>query len=182
MPPSESYRELIRKAIQNRTGETILNSSIDHAAVIIEEAFNSAKKKIRILSSRLDPSCYAKDSLCGAAKYFFLDQGHEAEILIESEENIAWSDHPFFQGLLKDGDYAKRLKGRLRVKRVPKKWSTSYKYNFLLLDDYGFRFEPDRSGPAAVAAFFPDGKKDTVDHLSGIFDRLWKESDDLQIN
>lgn len=174
----QGYRDLVRAAMARRSGETILNSSINHAAVITLEAFSCASKSINILTHKLDASCYA-DAVRAAAGAFLADPDHHCKILIEAplwdaDGNFEWEKHPFIVSLSQftksDGDKPARLEIRL----VPKEWAQRYKFNFLLLDDYGLRYEPDRAQPAAVATFYPEGsKKEPVKNLQTIFDDLW---------
>ena len=172
------YREQVRDAIARRTGEALLNGSIDHAAVIVQETFSSAKKSIRLLSSKLDAECYGRLSVRNAAQVFLADPDHSAEILVESSlsddnDNFEWAKHPFLSDLAPFGSDGLK---RLQVRTVPKEWVERYKFNFLLMDDYGYRYESDRKETAAVVAFLPEGEKGTVDNLNGIFDRLWNVS------
>lgn len=174
----QNYRDLVRAAIVRRSGETILNSSVNHAAVITQEAFSCASKSVNILTHRLDASCYA-DGVRTAARAFLADPDHHCKILIEApiwdpEGNFEWAKHPLILSLSeftqKDGDKPPRL----QVKLVPRDWVERYKFNFLIMDDYGLRFEPDRAQPAAVATFYPEGsKKEPVKNLQTIFDDLW---------
>jgi hypothetical protein len=171
----EDYHQQVRDAIARRNGRPILNSNIEHATIIIQEAFNYAKKSIRILSSRLDPACYAQPGVIDAAKVFLADPDHRAQILVESElwdpqDHFEWDKHPLLDAL---ANYRERLELRL----VPRDWIASYTYNFLIMDDYGYRFEADRSLPTAVAAFYPeDGKQPQIKNLEEIFETLWKAS------
>jgi hypothetical protein len=179
MTTMQEYHEEVREAILRRNGKPILNGTIDHAAVIVQESFNNAKNRVRILSSRLDPSCYAKNSVADAAKTFLADPDHKAEILVEpslwdADDNFEWGKHPLVAAL---SDY----KDRFEIRIVPSDWVKRYNFNFLLLDDYGYRYEGDRSRPAAVAAFLPSGaEKPQVNNLNKIFDELWQHSKPYQ--
>jgi hypothetical protein len=175
MTTIQEYHEQVRDAILNRNGRPILNGTIDHASIIVQECFNNAKQRIRILSSRLDPSCYAKPGVTDAAKTFLADKDHCAQILVEPalwdmNSNFEWNKHPLVAALVD-------CKERYEIKLVPAEWTKRYQFNFLLLDDYGYRFESDRSRPAAVAAFLPEGApKPQIDNLNKRFEQLWEVS------
>jgi hypothetical protein len=175
----EQYRERVRDAILQRTGEVFLNADIDHAGVIVQEAFNGARSAIKILSSRLDPSCYARGTLVESAKVFMADPDHSTHVLVESplfdpERNFRWDQHPLVSALSGNENF--------EIRSVPLEWINKYKFNFLLMDDYGFRFEEDRSRAAAVAAFLPaESDKKQVKNLTSIFDRLWGVSQAIQV-
>lgn len=180
MDEIKGYRERVREAISLRNGVPILNGSINHAGIIVAEAFLAAHHKVCLLSHRLDQGCY-DESVRNAAAYFLADPDHKARILIESSiddenNNYQWNKHPFikaFEDYLKEGD-------RLEIRIVPENWVRRYSFNFLILDDYGFRFEADRAKAAAVAAFYPPPKEgeviEDVEHLQSIFDQLWDKS------
>ena len=175
----ESYHEQVREAILLRSGAPVMNSNIDHATIITQEALANAKSKVRILSSKLDPTCYAHPGVIEAARYFLLDPDHRLEILIEAEEiddnrNFDWHGHKLIR----------EFKGKnAEVRLVPKAESARYSFNFMLLDDYGFRYEFDRRRPAAVAGFLPAGAPNAqVENLSSVFSELWAASIPLKLN
>lgn len=177
----QNYRDLVRAAMVRRTGETILNSSINHAAVITQEAFSCAAKSISILTHKLDASCYA-DGVRAAASAFLADPDHHCKILIEAplwdpEGNFEWDKHPFIAHLSEHTKAKLDRSPRLEVRIVPRDTTERYGFNFLIMDDYGLRFEPDRAQPAAVATFYPEGSASgPVKNLQMIFDDLWRVS------
>jgi hypothetical protein len=176
------YRDRVARLIRERTGEALLNGTLDHAAAITQEAFASAEQQVRILSNRLSPDCYAREGVRNAAKFFLADTNHKLRILVESSlwdsgSNFNWSQHPLISDLL---PFA--ASGRLEMKAVPREWVDRYKFNFLLLDDYGFRYEADRARAAAVATFFPEDKKTPVESLAGNFEQLWEVSTEIKLN
>lgn len=176
------YRDRVARLIRERTGEPLLNGSLDHAAAITQEAFASAEDQIRILSNRLSPDCYAREGVRNAAKFFLADGNHRLRILVESAlwdtgSNFNWSQHPLIADLLPFVESK-----RLQMKAVPREWADRYKFNFLLLDDYGFRFEADRNMAAAVATFFPEDKKKPVESMARNFETLWEASTEIKLN
>jgi len=180
LPLLENYQEVVRAAILNRTGSPLLNGSVDHAAMITQEAFNNAKQSIRILSHKLDPDCYGKPGLLNAAKYFLADESHTVDILIESSlwdpaNEFPWETHPFLEAI----SHSKRnLSKQVKIRRVPLKWAELYAFNFMLMDDYGYRYEEDRARPTAVAGFSPPNvKSQQVANLGDIFSRLWEDAE-----
>lgn len=176
----EQYRERVREAILQRTGEMFLNADIDHAGVIVQEAFNGARSAIKILSSRLDPSCYAQGSLVKSARIFMADPEHSTSILVKSplfdpEGNFDWAQHPLVSALHDNKKF--------EMRSVPLDWIKRYRFNFLIMDDYGFRFEEDRGRAAAVASFSPaESDKKQAKNLTSIFDRLWQVSHPIRMN
>jgi hypothetical protein len=174
------YKDTVVRLIRERTGEPLLNGTIDDAAVITQEAFNHATKDVRILSNRLNADCYARESVRNAARTFLATPDHKLRILIESslwdESNkFEWEKHPFIADLKEHLHGHDGTSGRLEVRLVPKSWAQRYKFNFLILDDYGYRYEADRDSSAAVAKFFPEAEKQKgLQALQTNFDMLWK--------
>lgn len=183
-PTLAEYRQLVSRVIRERTGTPIVNGSADHAAVIIQECFNNARGHIRLLSNRLDPDCYADDAVRNSVQAFLAHPAHRLDILVESGQwdpnnEYQWELHPFVRTIL---PFATRNQGdnrppQVRLNIVPAALSEKYGFNFLTLDNYGYRFETDRKVPTAVAAFLPDDKLQPVQNLIRIFDQqLWPQS------
>jgi hypothetical protein len=177
----EIYREKVREAILRRDGVPLLNGDVDHASIVVQEVLSNAKNRVRILSHRLDPDCYAKEAVRNAAAFFLADPDHSLEVLIEAylwddNNNFQWDKHPLISDLKKCDNK------QVQVRLVPKDWSDGYNFNFMLLDDYGYRFESDRARAAAVVAFLPNNGEKTVKHLGGIFEQLWDESKPLPLS
>lgn len=188
MIKADGYRERVRSLIARRTGEPITNGSHDHAAILTEEAFNSARSEVRLLCTRLDPNCFGRTEVRNAARFFLADPDHKARILLEAaiwdeHNNFEWQNHPFLKDLQDFAIEREDCPARLELRLVPMGLIEKYRFNFLLLDDYGFRFEEDRDQPAAVAAFMPkDAPNAAIRNLGAIFDTLWSESKPLHLN
>lgn len=180
IPSLVSYHEQVREAIARRSGEPLLNSTLDHASLIVQEALSAGDDHVHILSSRLDTSCYAKPGLIAAAKAFLAGKNHHLRILVEAQD-FEWVEHPLINELRDQKGDAEH--GGLWLRVVPTAWSSGYNFNFMLLDDFGFRFEADRQSPAAVASFYPKGaKQKQIENLSQIFSTLWEVSRPVELN
>lgn len=184
---TKDYRDKVVRLINERKGEPLMNGSIDDAAIITQEALSHAKDTVRILSHQLNPDCYAREAVRNAAKYFLADPDHKLRILIEASlwdvnSNFEWSKHPLIKDLLEFATGEDPNTRRLAIRLVPKAWVERYKFNFLLLDDYGFRYEADRKSSAAVAKFYPENTKQRLKSLQSNFDILWEASADLVLH
>lgn len=173
------YQLLIRDAISDRTGVPVLNSTFEHASIIVQEMFSNAHE-MRLLSSRLETACYARPALIEAARAFLSDPDHTLRILVEPElhgdTNRDWLKHPLV-ATFRDSKHP------VEMRAVPSDWTNRYRFNFALMDDFGFRFETDRSEPAAVAAFLPANKPmQQVEHLKTLFDTLWGHSAKIDLS
>ncbi|MGA3305348.1 MAG: hypothetical protein ABSC26_04990 [Stellaceae bacterium] len=185
MPTFDQYRDEVREAILLRDGEALINGSIEHAGIITQEALINAQDSVRILSYRLDPDCYADEAVLNAADYFLANPSHHLKILIEAglwnDGNYDWTRHPLIHKLHQS---LTQQNPNFEIRLVPKALAEKYAYNFLVLDDYGYRYEEDRKRPTAVARFLPidDPKKEPVVNLTNIFDSIWEGSEPLDLN
>jgi hypothetical protein len=127
----------------------------------------------------------ADEAVLNAADYFLANPKHQLKILIEaglwSDGNYDWTRHPLINKLLTS---LTQEKPNFEIRLVPKSLAEKYEYNFLVLDDYGYRFEEDRKRPTAVARFLAinDPKKEPVVNLTKIFDSIWDGSDPLDLS
>jgi hypothetical protein len=185
----EAYRERVRHQIMRRTGEPILNGSVDHAAILCQEIFLAGENEILILSNRLDEACFGREGVRNAAKILLGDPDKRMRVLVEWDlwdpnQNFDWSEHPFVESLLHfwspDTDVP-----RFDLRTVHRDYLRRYRFNFMVLDSFGYRFQDDRDYPAAVAAFFPEDRPtdatDTVIRLRGIFDTLYETATPLDM-
>jgi hypothetical protein len=169
MSPTE-YREKVDRLIRSRTGEPILNGSIDHAAILVERMFAHANIRMWILSEGLNARVYGRNTNIEQAKLFLSNPQHEVRVLIEtSSEELR--DNPFTKAF---GRYE-----NVHIRRVPSEYQADYEYHFALVDDYGYRFEGDKHRREAVAAF---GDEAGVQHLAQIYTGLWDASEPVNLS
>ena len=79
----------------------------------------------------------------------FLKRDGKLEILLETDVS---TDHPILSMALNEP--------RISVKQMPVDSLKAYPFNFMVVDDIGFRFESDRDKPAASVAFHYDNDDD----------------------
>lgn len=164
------YRRRVERLAQERSGEPIANGSVDHAAIIIENMFKSAKQQVSILSGNLNARAYGRDEVLEEATLFLAHGAHKARILLEDVDETMLKDHPFIERLGHNEN--------VEIRRVPATVRNSYNYHFLVMDDDSYRFEPKKDEPAAVGVF---GNRDGAAHLSGIFNILWDVSEQIHM-
>lgn len=159
------YAQAFDKALEEGKEFTNFNRDIQHATVIIciALAHAHAKKRVRLLSHMLDPMLYSGQWFLEEAKGF-LDRGGELQILVETEIS---EDHAVY-GLAGPDT-------RLSVRCVPPDIAKSYKFNFMLVDDLGYRFESDREKHEAVVSFGSETGSQIVSDLGNVFDSLWAQ-------
>ena len=162
------YARELDKALKKGAKFANYNKDIQHATIVICTAFHHAKDRVRLLSHELDSVLYAGSWFKREVKGF-LERGGKLEILLESE---VYQDHPLME-------MAARQPKKIDVRRVSNELQAQYPFNFMVVDNIGYRFEHDRAEPAAVFAFNSDDEIHTgnMDTLRTWFDRVFKESE-----
>lgn len=160
------YRDDVRRVFSGKSADPVFNGTIDHASVVIEEAFKAAKSDVRILSKRLDADCWARPAIIEAAQDFLARQGTHIHILVESfGAGGCTHQNEFLAAVKAAGD------GRVEIRVVPPEIVQRYTYNFLVVDDVAYRFEEDRNEHVAVVAGGPSNSGRT-ERLLNIFSAI----------
>lgn len=166
----KDYRKRVEQLAKERTGEPISNGSLDHASVIIEQMFRSAKDHVWILSGNLNARAYGRDDVLEQARLFLAHGKHHARILVEEVDDTMLTEHPFIVEFYDNEN--------VEFRTVSPSMLDQYEYHFLVMDEDCYRFEPQKDEPTAVASF---GDSETAKHLAVIYDVIWEESDELLI-
>lgn len=164
------YRRRVENLARARNGEPIANGSYDHAAVIVEQMFKNAKQQVSILTGNLNARVYGREEVLEEAKLFLAHSSHSARILLEEQDDGAFSDHPFFEELGGNTN--------LEIRYVPADIKQLYDYHFLAMDCDSYRFEPKKDEPVAVAAF---GDESGAKNLLKIFDAMWEVGEKVEL-
>lgn len=175
-----TFRQQVRKVFAGQFTDPIFNGSVDHASIVIEEGFNAARSHVRILAHRLDTASYGRRPIIDAARRFLGREGTHLSILIEDVgPSGCLPDNPFLSEMLalcveEGADVA--------VRSMPRSVVEAYDYNFMLVDDIGYRFEGDRREHVAVVAGGV-AQSDGTEHLRGLYDDiLWNHGVPLPPN
>lgn len=162
-----AYAGALDKALKNQTAFTNFNKDIQHATVIVCMAFRHAENRIRLLSQKLDPVLYGGKWFKDEAEDF-LKRGGRLDILVESDVDPT---HPVMD--LMKGE----RRSQVSMKRVPDTSRSGYTFNFMLVDDIGFRFEHDRNNYEALVMFNEPKNTDLKNSLESWFSHLSEQSD-----
>lgn len=168
---SDEYRASVARALTGADEALVFNGTLDHARIVVEEAFRAAKGHVRILSNQLASECYGAREVIDAARDFLRRPGTRLDILIE-DDSAPVTSQPFLMSASEAGG------SRVRVNVVPAIYVGDYQFNFLTVDDVAYRFESDRTKPIAVVAGGAAARP-TVERLTSIFDRLFDSSGDV---
>lgn len=176
MSDLKRYEQALDEALRSKKPFTTYNRDITHAAIITRVAFCHAGNKVRLLSHRLDPVLYGTGPLQRSIADFLCREGTSLHILVETDLP---GEHPILKLLTDDS------RETMKIKKVPPDLAERYPFNYLVVDEIGYRFESDRQEYAAIASFHDnevDGEGDRMTDIDGLidfFDRLEEKSVDI---
>lgn len=148
----ENYRKLVKRLADEGSGEFIPNGGTEHAEVLIENIFIHAKNIVRVFSGELNARVYGVPNIVDSAKAFLQESSdNKLQILIQdySEDDLSKYVH---HDLIKmchedlDDDAACEIKSVNEM-------DTDVSSHFVIMDEIGYRFEPDREKPTAMGCF-----------------------------
>lgn len=142
MESLNDYAQKFETALRKKRPYKRYNRDMAHASIVVSTAFRHAKESIGLLSHELDPLLYGAPSFDRALNEF-LEGGGRLDILVES--NIH-DDHPIWT-------HKEKWPGQVSIRRIPQDVVDNYQFNFMVVDDAGFRFEADRVNPHALVYF-----------------------------
>lgn len=160
-----AYTNQLEDALKQQKTYSVYNKDLSHAFAIVKTVFLYARVHVRLLSHKLDPSLYGDPDLITSVSTF-LEKGAKLDILIEKEIS---SEHPMLMLHNKYHD-------RLAIAVVASDWVSQYKFNFMVVDDFGYRFEHDRSNHMAIASFYDPRRKEMITSLKYVFDHLFRNA------
>lgn len=162
----DDYRAEVERFASERTGDPFYNSSLEHAAVIIEKMFAHARNEVCIISSHLNARVFGRDEVVDEVQAFLGNANHKVRIILEDDFSALSDGHELLRELRKHTD-------NVEVRQLSDGLKDVVKYHFTLVDEDSYRFEPDKSKWEAVAAF---GDVASASKLKSIFDSIWGNS------
>ena len=119
---------------------------MEHAAIVVETLFATARDEVMILTGNLNTRVYGRDEVVLQAKLFLAsDAENRMRIILEEDRLENRRLHPLLQGL-------SSFKG-LSVRHAPPDLQESYGFHFVAADQDCYRFERDKTKSSAIAAF-----------------------------
>ena len=152
--------------MRRRKPYSAYNRDMVHAKIVVTIAFRQAQEKIRLLSNMLDAELYASKVFMNAAKGFVGDRGGRLNILVETDID---ETHPLRR-------LANEYPENVSIKRVPDEVVETYPFNFMIIDEIGFRVETDRDEPKALVVVH-DTSAPFTDHM-GLLDNIFGSLDE----
>ena len=172
--PAAEYERKVKRLVKRRDGEPLYNNCAQEQAVtILRHLLESAQESACILTGYLNRDVYGREDVVEAAKRLLAGGPRKPTIkmLIEDEDVFSiegGAQHPFIQVMSSCPDHR-----QVDLRVVSKEMQARYKFHFAVMDRDSYRFEPDKNCIGAVAAF---GDAKGGEHLMGLFDQLWAES------
>ena len=163
-----SYAKYVNKCAKEQKSDIIPNSSTDHATILISTFFEHAKQIVRIFSSRLHGEIYNDEDLVKTARDFLLkSKDNQIRILLQeiSTDNFDEVESNEFCKLCLE------FPDQCTIKTATKN-DREISSHFVIMDENGFRFCPDKANPSAFASFNqPTATKNLLDQFKVLFER-----------
>lgn len=166
-----SFREHVRTSAALRQGDLVYNATADHASIIIEHLFASARDRVRILSGELVASIYGNPNIVQRAKEFLGHSDHHLDILVE--RHTFNKTHPLIEEI---GEAE-----NLAISLVKPEVSDRTAYHFMTADDDCYRFEARKNSCVAIAAFGSGAKANPTPRLNSIFAQIAESAEPIDM-
>ena len=177
MSELDDYRKILKDLAAVDSGAFINNSSIDHAATMIEELFRNAKGLVKIVSGLLNPDVYDRPGLLTSVREF-LEKSRDNKISIILQQggqitSLSLASNNFIVFLNKYRD-------QVDLYKVPEYVAETITNHFMVLktlnDNYAWRFEIDTKAHIANGSF---NNGSNGEKLSQKFDDLVTRSEPI---
>lgn len=153
MSDMTSYKRALRELAEAESQQYINNSSMDHAAAMIEELFRNAQGTVCIFSGHLESQVYNRDELRQITTKFLDKPDNKIDIIMQF--NTVDSELALFQN-----DYIALLQEyseKVRLFKAETKKLKTLKNHFMVVKtiagNYALRFEIDTSKHIATGSF-----------------------------
>lgn len=145
------YKKLLKQLADDNSDKFINNSSIDHAAAIIEELFRRTNGVVRILSDHLNPDVYAQAGVKEASVEFLKKDKSKLQIIMQFKEKgrEGMSNNGFLSHLKGFKDKITLFEASEELKKIKNHFMVSITDK----NSYALRYETDIESHIATATF-----------------------------
>ena len=164
------YAKRVDNALREKTPFSTYNRDIMHATEIVAGGFKYAQNEVCLLSHKLDKRLYGTQRIEKLVEDFLSKKNGRLNIIVETDVD---SDHPIIR-------LCRKYPENTTIKRIPDDWQEIYSYNFMTIDDFGYRFEADRKKLSAIVSFNEDEEKETLESIKSCFEFLGNESEAIK--
>ena len=173
----EHYRKLVKRLADEGSSDLIPNGGTEHAEVLIENIFLHARDVVRVFSGELNARVYGASNIVENAKEFMQSgSGKKLQILIQDysyDDHLRYEKHDLIHMCYeKLGSDACEIKAVDDIDKVVDS-------HFVVMDDIGYRFEPDRKKPAAIGCF---NDPEMAQELIVAFDKMFERGKPLDFS
>jgi len=165
----EKYRQMVKRSADLKSKDLLPNGGVEHAEVLIENIFSHASSTIRVFSGHLNNRVYGSDSVVTEATAFLENPNNRLMILLQDIEE--WS-------ALNDNRLVGLCDSEAPDRCIIKKASSEDKdieSHFVVMDDSGYRIEPDKSKPTGIGCF---NDTELAAKLNQHFDEMFERADE----
>jgi len=170
------YEIMVKKLADIKSSELIPNGGTAHAEVLIENIFAHAQDVVRIFSGQLNARIYGSSSVIDEAREFLQSGvGKRIKVLVQDlgeEKSNLLKTHKLISMCLEVDP------GACEFKTVAEE-DKSIASHFVIMDDLGYRLEPDKSKSTGVGCF---NDRETAIKLNSVYDDMFERADTIQLN
>ena len=149
----DEYRALVRRALYERNKLPVLNGTVDHAVILFEEMLLHADQYFALYTTRLNPDIYGSKAVVDAASLFLAHDKANFEIVFDEDiSSSAAHDNALIAVL------GQKTAATVSAFIAPTARADAIPFHFAILDNWGFRFEPDKNENSAIAVFGDEEK------------------------
>ena len=164
------YIDMVEAAALSKHGERFLNTSLAHAAVIVQRIIAEAYRSVSILSHSLDPRVYGRNRTLDTTSRFLDEAPRRMRILVEEGNESVHAESPFFNKF--------KNHPNLELRVVPSHLEEKYRFHFVVADNESYHFKPDKAKATAIVAF---GHAEIANKLESLFETIWERSGGEQL-
>lgn len=167
-----AYKQRVNKALAKKRPFSTYNRDIMHATEIVAGGFKYAEYEVNLLSHELDKRIYGLPHIVKLAADFLSKRNGKLNIIIEQDVE---ADHPLIS-------LREEYPNNIVVRKIPDEWwKKFYSYNFMTIDSFGYRFEPNRKELSAIVSFNEEEEKETLENLKQWFNFWSKHIDNKSL-
>lgn len=174
----EEYRKQIEYLAKNHIGRTFLNTDEEHAAIVLNNIFETANIIVRIFAGNL---CHHVGTTPGYIESLsdFIERGGEVRMLLNNCNNEDLRNSNLFKRLA----YYKSLDKPIYIKKTSKKVYLTRDPNqkevhFTVGDNSSFRLETDIANRSAIGDF----NNVIAEKYANFFDNIFTDSESVDID
>ncbi|MCK4841943.1 MAG: hypothetical protein KAT04_08675 [Methylococcales bacterium] len=165
----KEYNKMVRDFADQKSEDLIPNSGIEHAEVLIKNLFSHASNEVRILTGSLNARVYGTREVLASVDEFLHSGGNKKiKILLQDVDDNAYDyikSHPLYLRCKELGESMCEIK-------FSKDNKDKLQSHFVVIDNNGYRIEPDKSEPIGIGCF---NDEETSKKLVDKFDYLFNK-------